>query len=132
MKNKTLIFKTLTRFISVFALSAGVILLNSCGNPRPGKNKTGNELDSLKGLKDYYKDFFPIGVAVAPGSVEGEQSTLILKHFNSLTTENVLKPGPIHPEENRYFWDNADKIVNFAQANGLKVRGHTLCWHNQT
>jgi endo-1,4-beta-xylanase len=43
-----------------------------------------------------------------------------------------MKPGPIHPEENRYFWEDADKIVDFAVANGLKVRGHTLCWHNQT
>lgn len=68
MKNKTFIFKTITRFGSVFALTAGVILLSSCGNPRPGKLKSGNEVDSLKGLKDYYKDFFPIGVAVAPGS----------------------------------------------------------------
>lgn len=132
MKNKTFIFKSITRFGIIFALTAGVILLSSCGNPRPGKLKSGNEVDSLKGLKDYYKDFFPIGVAVAPGSVEGEQAELILKHFNSVTTENVLKPGPIHPEENRYFWDNADKIVNFAQANGMKMRGHTLVWHNQT
>lgn len=27
--------------------------------------------------------------------------------------------GPIHPEESRYYWDNADKIVNYAKANGM-------------
>ena len=27
---------------------------------------------------------------------------------------------------------NADSIVNFAQQNGIKVRGHNLCWHEQT
>src|ERR1700716_3333135 len=84
-----------------------------------------------KGLKDYYKDFFPIGVAVSPRSVGGPDSALILQQFNSLTPENAMKMGPIHPEENRYNWRDADAIVNFAQAHGLKVRGHNLCWHEQ-
>lgn len=87
---------------------------------------------SLAGLKDFYKDYFPIGVAVSPFSLIGDQGVLVLKHFASLTAENVMKMGPIHPEENRYFWDNADKIVDFASSNGLKMRGHTLCWHQQT
>ncbi len=88
--------------------------------------------DTTKGLKDYFRDYFPIGVAVSPRSFEGDEGKLILKHFNSLTPENVMKPGPIHPEENRYNWKDADAIVAFAQKNNLKVRGHTLCWHQQT
>lgn len=86
-----------------------------------------------KGLKDYYADYFLIGVAVNPKMMDsGQESALILQHFNSMTPENVMKMGPIHPEENRYNWEPADKIVEFAQKNGLKMRGHTLCWHNQT
>jgi endo-1,4-beta-xylanase len=88
--------------------------------------------DSIKGLKDYYKDFFPIGVAVSPNSLVGSQSLLVLKHFQSLTAENVMKPAVIHPEENRYFWDDADKIADFASLYKMLVRGHTLCWHQQT
>lgn len=84
-----------------------------------------------KGLKDYYKNYFPIGVAVGPRSLSGEDAGLILREFNSLTPENAMKMGPIHPEENRYFWRDADSIVNFAQIHGLKVRGHNLCWHSQ-
>jgi endo-1,4-beta-xylanase len=42
-----------------------------------------------------------------------------------------MKMGPIHPEENRYYWKDADSIVAFAQAHNLKVRGHNLCWHEQ-
>jgi len=98
---------------------------------KTGAGLPGDEADSLKGLKDFYSGLFPIGVAVAPRSLEGETSALILKHFGSLTAENVMKPGPIHPEENVYFWDDADRIVDYAQENGLLVRGHTLCWHNQ-
>jgi len=84
-----------------------------------------------KGLKDYYKDFFPIGVAVAPRNLAGDEAQLILREFNSLTPENAMKMGPIHPQEDRYNWADADSIVNFAQRHGLKVRGHNLCWHSQ-
>lgn len=85
-----------------------------------------------KGLKEYYKNYFPIGVAVSPANLSGAESELILKQFNSLTPENAMKMGPIHPEENRYYWKNADSIVAFAQHHGLRVRGHNLCWHEQT
>jgi endo-1,4-beta-xylanase len=86
-----------------------------------------------KGLKDYYKNFFPVGVAVSAGDLKDPQKVaLILSQFNSLTPENAMKMGPIHPEENRYNWRDADSIVAFAQAHHLRVRGHNLCWHEQT
>lgn len=84
-----------------------------------------------KGLKETYRDYFPIGVAVSPQVLNGAERDLIVKNFNSLTAENVMKMGPIHPGQDRYNWEPADQIVAFAQANGMKLRGHTLCWHNQ-
>lgn len=85
-----------------------------------------------KGLKDYYRDYFPIGVAVSSRDLTGPDTTLILREFNSLTPENAMKMGPIHPEEGRYNWKEADAIVNFAVGHGLRIRGHNLCWHEQT
>ena len=84
------------------------------------------------GLAAAYKDYFPIGVAVSPRSLSGPDSALILQQFNSLTPENAMKMGPIHPREDYYYWKDADAIVDFAQRHGLKVRGHNLCWHEQT
>lgn len=84
-----------------------------------------------KGLKDFYADYFPIGVSVGPRDLSGDEARLILQQFNSLTPENAMKMGPIHPQENVYHWDDADSIVAFAQRHGLRVRGHNLCWHNQ-
>lgn len=103
-----------------------MILLSVCLLPMAGHSQP------AKGLKDYYQDYFPIGVAVSPRALQGPEAALILQQFNSLTPENAMKMGPIHPEEKRYFWDDADRIVNFAQAHSLKVRGHNLCWHEQT
>jgi endo-1,4-beta-xylanase len=130
MKNKRSFARKMFTLFSVVALSTTIMMMNGYG--QTDKKTAAINADTLKGLKDFYKGYFPIGVAVTPGSLEGDQARLIKKHFNSLTAENAMKPGPIHPEENRYFWDDADKIVNFAQANGMKVRGHTLCWHSQT
>jgi endo-1,4-beta-xylanase len=96
------------------------------------KTNAENYSDKTRGLKDYYKKYFPIGVAVAPINLKTDEAQFILEQFNSLTPENAMKMGPIHPEENRYFWNDADSIVAFAQAHGLHVRGHCLCWHNQT
>ncbi|HWZ36351.1 MAG TPA: endo-1,4-beta-xylanase [Mucilaginibacter sp.] len=86
-----------------------------------------------KGLKDYYKDYFPIGVAVGPRSLtDSATRQLILTQFNSLTPENAMKMKPIHPQENTYNWKDADAIVDFAQAHHMRVRGHNLCWHQET
>lgn len=84
-----------------------------------------------KGLKDYFKNYFPIGVAVNAFALHGADSALIVKEFNSITPENDMKMGPIHPSEKVYNWKNADAIVDFAVKHHIKIRGHNLCWHSQ-
>lgn len=88
--------------------------------------------DDSAGLKDYYKKYFPIGVAVSPFDLTGDNKKLILTQFNSITSENAMKMGPIHPLESTYNWKTADSVASFARINGLKLRGHCLVWHNQT
>ena len=84
------------------------------------------------GLKDAYKDYFSIGVAVNQRNVSDEaQIALIKKEFNSITAENDMKPGELHPQEGVWNWEKADKIANFCRQNGIKLRGHCLCWHSQ-
>lgn len=79
-------------------------------------------------LKEIYKDYFNIGAAVNPPVIESHRD-LILQHFNSLTCENEMKFGNIHPEENRYNFEPADKVYSFAKENNMLIRGHTLVWH---
>lgn len=85
-----------------------------------------------KGLKDYYANYFTVGVAVSPRALKTDEAKFILNQFNSMTAENAMKMGPIHPSEHQYNWEAADSIAAFAKRNNLKLRGHTLCWHNQT
>lgn len=111
--------KNIVVFLCVFSIA-----MQACSQPAPSKK--------IVALKDAYKDYFPIGVAVSPRALKTDEATLILQQFNSLTPENAMKMGPIHPEENRYDWAGADSIAAFARRHNLKLRGHTLCWHNQT
>ena len=83
-------------------------------------------------LKDVYKDYFTMGVAVSPQSLKTDEAGLIVEQFGSMTAENAMKMGPIHPRENFYAWAGGDSIAAFAKRNNMKLRGHTLCWHNQT
>jgi endo-1,4-beta-xylanase len=117
----------LSIFFRNFSKYAIVIFLIYMADPSLAQST----VDQKKGLKDFYQNYFPIGVAVSPQALKGPEAELIKKHFNSVTAENAMKTGPIHPEENRYNWEPADLIVSFAKANGMKMRGHTLCWHNQ-
>lgn len=51
--------------------------------------------------------------------------------FNSITPENQGKWESISPARGEFYFDELDEIVDFAEANGMRVRGHTLLWHNQ-
>mgnify|MGYP002620690522 FL=1 len=58
--------------------------------------------------------------------------SIAMAEFNQVTPENVMKWDTIEPNNNQYNFGPADGIVAFAQANGMKVHGHTLVWHSQT
>ena len=117
----------MNKLSSVLLVSFISMLLISCGSG----SKLSKSSNSAKGLKDYYKDYFLMGAAVTPRSLHGGDSALIVDHFNSITAENAMKMGPIHPKENEYNWKDADSIYAFAKKHGIKMRGHTLCWHSQ-
>ena len=84
------------------------------------------------GLKDAWKHIFRIGAAVSGAVLEHQDAReIIARHFSSLTPENAMKFGPIHPEENRWYWTEADGIAAFARSQNIPLRGHTIVWHKQ-
>lgn len=54
---------------------------------------------------------------------------VVVKECNSVTAENAMKFGQLHPLKDVYTWAEADYLVEFAQLNGMRVHGHTLIWH---
>lgn len=86
---------------------------------------------SIPKLHEAFQASFDIGAAVNPRTII-QAGELISKHYNSLTAENEMKFVSLHPAEDTYSFEEADKIVAFAREHGKKMRGHTLVWHNQT
>ena len=85
-----------------------------------------------KGYKDTYQGYFTVGVAVNMRNINDPATVeIIKKNYNSVTAENDMKPISVHPKEGVWTWDNADAIANFCRQNGIKMRGHCLCWHSQ-
>lgn len=79
-----------------------------------------------------YAARFPVGVAVEPRHLEGMEGRFVAWHFTSLVAENAMKPPALQPREGQFDFTGADRIVDFAVRHGMKVRGHTLLWHEQT
>ena len=85
-------------------------------------------------LAEATKGKFLFGVAVdmrQVNSINPIESELIAKEFSAIVAENCMKPQPTEPEENKFFWDDADKFVAFGEKNKQAVTGHCLIWHSQ-
>ena len=92
-------------------------------------------------------DEFKLGCAATDSELTQKASQdLILKHYNSLTLGNELKPDSVlnQAESIAYLkqtgddtnpqvsFKSADKLLKFAAKNHIPVRGHVLVWHSQT
>lgn len=108
--------------------TAAVALLAASAAPRAS-------VQERPALKDVFQDAFVIGTAVNDAIVAGRDAAsrdLVLRHFGSITAENVLKAAPLNPKPGVWNFGPADAFVEFGRAHGLFVVGHTLVWHNQT
>ncbi len=88
-------------------------------------------------LKDVFKDDFLVGAAIAPAQFtpsvkESAETAMVKEQFNTISPENVLKWGAVHPSLNRYNFTRADAYVNFGVSNHMFIVGHNLIWHNAT
>jgi endo-1,4-beta-xylanase len=91
---------------------------------------------SAPALKTVLAANYLVGAAIPPEYTTGTNGALLIKHMSSLTAENAMKPDTIQPSlagnpglPAALNFAPADTIVDFAQANNIKVRGHTLLWH---
>ncbi|WP_141505351.1 endo-1,4-beta-xylanase [Paenibacillus luteus] len=86
----------------------------------------------LTPLKDAYQNDFLIGNAVSSNDLAGVRLELLKMHHNVITAENAMKPDQMQPTKGNFTFAGADSLVDKALAEGLKVHGHVLVWHQQT
>ena len=51
--------------------------------------------------------------------------------FNIVVAENEMKFDATEPKRNSFNFSKGDKLMAYAAANGMQVRGHALAWHSQ-
>ncbi|HVY28237.1 MAG TPA: endo-1,4-beta-xylanase [Polyangiaceae bacterium] len=71
------------------------------------------------------------GVALRADRLSDPEYAERALQFNYVTPENEMKWDVTEPTPGGFDFTQGDAIVAFAASNGMKVKGHTLLWHNQ-
>ncbi|MBZ5667622.1 MAG: endo-1,4-beta-xylanase [Acidobacteriia bacterium] len=73
-----------------------------------------------------------IGTAVRPLRLsESAYASTLAREFNMVEPEDALKWEVVHPGWESFDFSQADQVVDFAIRHNMKIRGHTLVWHQQ-
>lgn len=73
-----------------------------------------------------------VGSAVSYAELQWPDFTnLLAAQASIVVSENDMKWQRIHPEPDRFDFQKADALADFAAAHRQRLRGHNLCWHNQ-
>lgn len=89
-----------------------------------------HELAEAKGMR------FGSAIGVSPpGAVSGafhdpQYRQLLIDECGVLVHENELKWYVARPDAQTFDFERADIIMDFAEENGMEMRGHTLLWHH--
>lgn len=128
LKIKTSVVPVLLKIKSLIICSTLFVCIVNCSQTKDVQESTPN---SLK--KSFEKDFY-IGAAVNGNLINQTDSSaleIVVREFNSITAENIMKSAIIHPQRDSFNFEMADKFVALGKNNGMFVHGHTLIWHSQ-
>lgn len=85
-------------------------------------------------LKTAFADDFLVGTALAPKHIDNvgmRGKNLVMREYNTITPENIMKWEVINPEPGVFDWEEPDNYVQFGEDNDMFIVGHTLVWHSQ-
>jgi endo-1,4-beta-xylanase len=71
------------------------------------------------------------GAAVNMGLLgrDAAYTRTLAEQYNVVVAENAMKWAALRPGPARFDFAEADRFVAFAEAHGMQIRGHNLCWH---
>lgn len=72
--------------------------------------------------------YYGAAISPAPLAADPAYGPAFVRETNSLTLENHLKWNLVHPAPGVWDFSVADQLIDFAAANGMRIRGHTLVW----
>lgn len=88
-------------------------------------------IENIPSIAQTYSSDFLVGFAALQSDLTGPHAQLAALHYNSVTPGNDLKWDTTEPTEGTFNFAPGDNILAFAQAHGMKMRGHNFVWHQQ-
>jgi endo-1,4-beta-xylanase len=73
----------------------------------------------------------PYGSAVRAGALATDMAyrQAIVANCDIIVPEGEMKWPDVHPARNRFDFEKADALVDFARQHNIEIRGHTLAWY---
>lgn len=96
--------------------------------------KSNKEIKNEPSLKGALKGKFYIGTALNVTQIHGKDTAsinIVKNEFDAIVAENCMKSMFLQPKEGEFFFEDADKFVEFGEQNNLYITGHCLIWHSQ-
>jgi len=133
--------KRIMALVMVFAIIAGTFGAASQSAQAAGVEYA--DTSEYESLAQLYGDYFKVGCACEAISHWNNKNKeignsfkedLILSSFNSITCGNEMKPAYNFSGSSETLYKPnraAVEMLDWAKANGMKMRGHTLLWHSQ-
>lgn len=136
------------KLASLAMISLGVTLSALASQPATGATTDGLTTAPLvtvaddSGIGSLREEAEKAGILIGSGSIKASTTTadgrppnyladpkfreVLSEQFNSLHAENEMKWAFIQPQEGVFDFDGPDRLVAFAEANDMEVKGHGL------
>ena len=118
------------KIICYLFLSFSLFAIVACNN----QNNSEKQDEKASSLKEALNDAFYIGAALNVDQIferDVMAVDIVKNHFSAIVAENCMKSMYLQPKEGEFFFDEADKFVEFGERNNMFITGHCLIWHSQ-
>lgn len=117
-------------------ITLGILCLSCtyCTPSTPAAPAVAPDPEPMPVLRSAYAADFLVGAALAPKHIDNvgmRGKNLLMREYNTITSENIMKWEVINPEAEVFDWTEPDLFVQFGEDNDMFIVGHTLVWHNQ-
>ncbi len=106
--------------------------ITACSSSRP--NFDYSYEDGVPSLWQEMSEWFHVGVAINSWNLNDTESPeykTLFNHFDTYVYENETKIDAMQPREGQFNFEATDRLAEFCEENGKRMRGHTLVWHSQ-
>lgn len=113
------------RIVRLLLMLSGFLILTVSLTTR---SEAAADLNGLSGIARQSGIEIGSMIEITPLKGDPDYQPPIFENFDFMVTNNIFKFNRLHPEPGVYDFTKTDQMVDFAEQNGLKIRGHTLIY----